>query len=302
MANLMSIEPKSVSVAQFHSYMLSTIAPRPIAFVSTIDQQGQVNLSPFSFFNVFGSNPPILIFSPARRVRDNTIKHSLENVKEVGEVVVNMVNYAIVEQTSLASTEYEKGVNEFIKAGLTPVSSTKVAPPRVLESPAAYECKVKQIIETGHEGGAGNLVVCEVVLAHFQPHIFDEDGKVNPQKIDLVARMGYDFYCRASGEAVFEVPKPNVNKGMGIDQIPAHIRESHILTGNHLGRLGNSQQFPVQNEVEAYAQSEEIKRLLGQLDVTSEAFYEALHQQAKVLIEANEIQKAWMTLLQWRKK
>ncbi|TAE45510.1 MAG: flavin reductase family protein [Cytophagales bacterium] len=233
-----SIRPKDISTAQFHAYMLAAIAPRPIAFASTIDKDGNINLSPFSFFNAFGSNPPILIFSPARRVRDNTEKHTLENVREIPEVTINVVNYEIVEQMSLASTEYEKGVNEFIKSGLTPTPSTLIRPPFVAESPVAFECKVNQVIETGKEGGAGNLIICEIVMAHIKEEILDEQGRIDTKKIDLVGRMGGDWYVRANHDALFEI------EGIGVDNIPEKIRLSHILSGNNLGKLGNIEVLP----------------------------------------------------------
>ena len=227
-----------------HSYLLGAVAPRPIAFASTIDKAGNVNLSPFSFFNCFGANPPILVFSPARRGRDNTTKHSYENVLEVPEVVINVVNYSMVQQMSLASTEYPKGVNEFVKAGFTQVPSTLVKPPRVGESPAAFECKVLDVIKTGDQGAAGNLIICEVVLMHLREDVLDSEGKIDPNKMDAVARMGSDWYCRANGGALFKVPKPLDKIAIGIDQLPKEIRESKILTGNDLGMLANVEEIP----------------------------------------------------------
>ncbi|MCX6290946.1 MAG: flavin reductase family protein, partial [Bacteroidetes bacterium] len=227
---MLTINPKEIKTGLFHSYMLSAIAPRPIAFASTIDKDGNPNLSPFSFFNAFGSKPPIVVFSPARRVRDNTVKHTLENVYDIKEVVINVVSYAMVQQASLASCEYPKGVNEFIKAGFTPIPSEIVKPFRVKESPVQMECKVLNIIETGDEGGAANLIICEIVLMHIDESVLNEDQKIDPDKIDLVARMGGDWYCRASGPALFHVPKPNAKLGIGIDRIPEPIRHSKILT------------------------------------------------------------------------
>jgi len=289
-----SIFPKEVSVAEFHSYLLSAIAPRPIAFVSTIDAQGNVNLSPFSFFNVFGANPPLLIFSPARRVRDNTLKHTLENLREVGEAVVNVVDFAMVEQTSLASTEYAKGVNEFVKAGFTELASLAVRPPRVGESPVSLECKVLQIIETGTEGGAGNLVICEVLAIHIQKDILDEKGKIDTKKIDLVGRMGGEWYCRANDAALFEIPKPLISKGIGIDQLPQHIRESKVLTGNNLGRLANIESLPSSEEIAKFLDSSlEDKFKQGTLG------NEEVHRYAQSLLENNEQQKAWLVLLKY---
>ena len=241
----MIIIPSEIKTAQFHQHLLGAIAPRPICFASTIDEHGHPNLSPFSFFNVFGSKPPILIFSPARRVRDNTIKHTLENCLATREVVINVVNYAIVQQMSLSSCEFPKGVNEFIKAGFTPLASDVVKPFRVKESPAHFECKVLEVKATGDQGGAGNLVICEVLRMHLNDEVLNEHGQIDPHKIDLVARMGGDYYCRASGDAVFQVPKPNLQLGMGFDRLPARIKNSRILSGNHLGQLANCDQIPL---------------------------------------------------------
>lgn len=282
-----TINPKDLSIGAFHAYMLGAIAPRPIAFASTQDAQGNVNLAPFSFFNAFGSNPPLLIFSPARRVRDNTIKHTLENVYEVKEVVINTVNYAMVEQMSLASCEYEKGINEFEKAGFTAAPSVLVKPPRVAESPASFECKVLQIIETGQEGGAANLILCEVVMAHFREDILDGNSKIDTTKLDAVARMGGDWYCRASGNALFEVPKPNEKKGIGFDQLPSIIKNSNILTGNDLGRLANIEALPTPQEIAEYQPT-------NKLGVRSE---KEKHQEAKQLLQQNKVKEAWLCLL-----
>ncbi len=300
MAAIKTINPAEVSTAVFHSYMLGAVAPRPIAFASTVDKDGKVNLSPFSFFNAFGSNPPILIFSPARRVRDNTIKHTLENVYEVDEVVINIVNYAMVQQMSLASCEYDKGVNEFIKAGFTEVRSVVVKPPRVGESPAAFECKVKRIIETGIAGGAANLVICEILLAHIKEDILTEKGQIDPQKLDAVARMGSDWYCRAHGEAIFEVPKPNLKKGIGVDQIPPAIRYSSVLTGNDLGLLGNIESLPDVSEVQSfkenYFNSKEDKHYTAS---EKAIIIEKMHLKAKELLKQGKLKEAWLVLLQY---
>jgi flavin reductase (DIM6/NTAB) family NADH-FMN oxidoreductase RutF len=294
MTTFKTINPKEVSTGAFHGVMLGAVAPRPIAFASTIDSEGNVNLSPFSFFNAFGANPPTLIFSPARRVRDNTTKHTLENAKATKEVVINIVNYPIVEQMSLASTEYDKGVNEFIKSGLTEEPSMVVKPPRVKEAPAAFECVVKDIIETGSEGGAGNLIICEVVMAHFNEAILDENGKVDPFKADLVARMGGNWYCRANGDALFEIEKPIRNKGIGVDQLPEAVRNSHILTGNNLGQLGNVENLPTSDEVSKFSESEAIKAV-HQAEGNLE---ENLHRLAQKYLANNEVTEAWLTLLQ----
>ncbi|HSJ69572.1 MAG TPA: flavin reductase family protein [Anditalea sp.] len=292
------IDPKKVSTGEFHAYMLGAIAPRPIAFASTVDNQGNVNLSPFSFFNAFGSNPPVIVFSPSRRVRDNTTKHTLDNVHEVPEVVINIINYSIVEQMSLASTEYDKGVNEFIKSGLTPEKSLLVSPPRVKEAPVAFECKVLQIIPVGEGGGAANLVVCEILLAHIKEEILDEDGKIDPFKLDPVARMGGDWYCRATGDALFEIPKPLRNKGIGVDQIPANIRNSIVLTGNNLGRLGNVEKLPTTAELNEYMMQPQIQEMKIKYKDDSDTFHFHLHKLAQQLIEDGKADEAWKVLLQ----
>ncbi len=249
---MLTINPKEVSVAVLHGYLQGSIAPRPIAFASTIDKDGNVNLSPFSFFNVFGTNPPTLIFSPNRRVRDGSQKHTLENVLEHDEVVINMVDFAMVEQMSLASCEYEKGINEFVKGGFTEAASVMVKPPRVLESKAAFECKVKQVIQMSEEGGSPNLVICEVVLAHFSEDILDENGKIDQTKTDWVARLGGDWYVRASGDALFEVAKPSIHKGIGVDAIPDFIKHDSSFSGNDLGRLGNIENLPSKDEIDDF--------------------------------------------------
>ena len=294
MATFKTVNPKEASTGMFHQLMLGVVAPRPIAFASTIDAEGNVNLSPFSFFNAFGANPPTLIFSPARRVRDNTTKHTLENAKATKEVVINIVNYPIVEQMSLSSTEYGDKVNEFVKSGLTEEPSLMVKPPRVKEAPASFECKVTQVIETGTEGGAGNLIICEVVLAHFSHAILDENEKVDPFKADLVARMGGNWYCRANGEALFEIEKPIRNKGIGVDQMPEAIRNSTVLTGNNLGRLGNVEALPAQADVAKFGENEAIKALLKE----GGSVEENLHRLAQKYLADNQMNEAWLTLLQ----
>lgn len=246
------LDPKNESIPKIHQILLGSIAPRPIAFASTVDAHGQPNLSPFSFYNVFSANPVTLVFSPSRRGRDNTTKHTLDNIREVPEVVINAVSYSMVQQTSLSSTEYPRGVNEFEKAGFTPVPSERVRPFRVKESMVQFECKVNQIIETGQLGGAGNLVICEVQLIHLNELVLDEKGIIDPNKIDLVGRMGGDFYCRASGDSVFTVEKPLSRLGIGIDQLPDKIKLSTLLSGNDLGKLGNIEKLPSENEIEIY--------------------------------------------------
>jgi len=294
---MVTIDPKEIKTGQLHAHMLSAIAPRPIAFASTVDKDGTPNLSPYSFFNAFGSKPPTLIFSPARRVRDNTIKHTLENVYETMEVVINVVNYDMVQQMSLSSCEYPKGVSEFEKAGFTPIASQLVKPFRVKESPVQFECKVKQVIETGNEGGAGNLIICEILLMHVSEAVMDENGRIDQHKIDLVARCGYDWYCRASGPALFEVAKPNLKLGIGLDNIPEDIRLSEVLSGNDLGQLGNLEAIPAYEEVQAFATMPEIQRLMESLEENPGTRKLALHLAAKELIKAGKVADAWKLLL-----
>jgi flavin reductase (DIM6/NTAB) family NADH-FMN oxidoreductase RutF len=279
---MLTINTKEVSVAVLHGYLQGSIAPRPIAFASTIDKDGNVNLSPFSFFNVFGTNPPTLIFSPNRRVRDGSQKHTLENVMEHDEVVINMVDFAMVEQMSLASCEYEKGINEFVKGGFTEAASVMVKPPRVKESKAAFECKVKQVIQMSEEGGSPNLVICEVVLAHFSEDILDENGKIDQTKTDWVARLGGDWYVRASGNALFEVAKPSIHKGIGVDGIPDFIKNDDSFSGNDLGRLGNIEKLPSEEEINAF--------VLQNHNVNYK-------QMAKEYLTHGKIKEAWLALL-----
>ena len=294
---MITIDPKEIKTGQLHAHMLSAIAPRPIAFASTVDKDGNPNLSPYSFFNAFGSKPPTLIFSPARRVRDNTIKHTLENVYETMEVVINVVNYDMVHQASLSSCEFPKGVNEFVKAGFTPLPSVLVKPFRVKESPVQFECKVKQVIETGNEGGAGNLIICEILLMHVNENIMNEQGLIDQHKIDLVARCGQNWYCRASGPALFEVEKPNLKMGIGIDQLPSHIRNSEVLSGNDLAQLGNVEVLPDNDAIAEFAAMPEIKQFSKILSDNPGNAQLATHLAAKELIKAGKIKDAWMLLM-----
>ncbi|WP_299322812.1 flavin reductase family protein [uncultured Maribacter sp.] len=258
-----SIDPNSISQQELHGYLLSAVAPRPICFASTIDKDGNVNLSPFSYFNLFSVNPPIMIFSPSRRGRDNTTKHTLENVLEVKETVINIVNYDMVEQMSLSSTEYGDGVNEFVKAGLTQVPSDKVKPPRVGEAPVAFECVVDQVIALGDGPGAGNLVLAKVVQIHVKKAFLDAEGKLDTPKLDLVARMGGNWYCRANGDALFEIPKPIRTQGIGVDMLPEAVRNSAVLTGNNLGRLGNLEELPNKEAIAKITEHAEVKSILN---------------------------------------
>lgn len=282
---MITINPKDLAVPKLQAYLQSAVSPRPIAFVSSVDQSGNINLSPFSFFNMFSMNPPILVFSPSRRVRDNSEKHTLENIREVDEVVINIVNYNMVQQTSLASCDFPKGVNEFQKSGLTPLASQLVKPPRVAESPVSFECKVKQVIALGDQGGAGNLVLCEVLLMHIKEEIVDQNGIIDPQKIDAVARMGQNYYCRAHGDNIFVVPKPNEKIGIGYDMLPQNIRNSKILTGNDLGMLANLEQIPQSVQL-----SEEEKAIVKK-------GIQAVHIQAQQYLSQGRVEDAWRILL-----
>lgn len=282
---MLTINPKDLSVPKLQAYLQSAVSPRPIAFVSSVDKAGNVNLSPFSFFNMFSMNPPMLVFSPSRRVRDNSEKHTLENIREVEEVVINIVNYNMVQQTSLSSCDYPKGVDEFIKSGFTPVASQHVTPPRVGESPVAFECKVKQVISLGDGGGAGNLVLCEVLLMHIKEEILDTNGFIDPYKIDTVARMGQNYYCRANGDSIFVVPKPNEKIGIGYDQLPENIRISKILTGNDLGMLANVEQLPAKGTL-TVEESNSLKQP-----------GESTHTLAQTYLHQGKIEDAWRVLL-----
>ncbi|MFI5220840.1 MAG: flavin reductase family protein [Bacteroidia bacterium] len=291
-----TFDPSEIKAGELQGILQGAVAPRPICFASTIDKNGNVNLSPFSFFNIFSSKPPVLIFSPARRVRDNTIKHTLENVQEVPEVVINVVNYAMVQQTSLSSTEYPKGVNEFVKAGFTEEISLLVKPPRVKESPVQFECVVNQVVPLGEEGGAGNLVICEVKLIHVNPEVMTATGKIDQEKIDLVARLGGDWYCRAHGDALFEVPKPLKTFGMGVDQLPESISNSKILTGNDLGMLGNTEQLPDNDSVEVFKRmNKELQKIHA--TCSEETLKTELHKLAHHFLEQKKVEDAWKVLL-----
>ena len=285
----MKLDPNEISNPEIFKLFLGGVAPRPIAFASTVDKDGNVNLSPFSFYNAFGVNPTTLIFSPARRGRDNTTKHTLDNVKEVPEVVLNAVNYSMVQQMSLSSTEYPKGVNEFEKSGLTPVKSVKVKPPRVKESFLQFECKVREVIEISGEPGSGNLVVCELLYIHVDDNILDKDGNIHPDKIDLVGRLGGDYYTRTSGSANFIVPKPLTTLGIGVDSLPPEVRNSSVLTGNDLGQLGNAEELPSPEEVK--------KSLMNPLYRSLAKDETSRHNFAKKLISENNIKEALKVVL-----
>jgi len=288
---MISIDPKSITTAKLQGYLQGSIGPRPIAFASTVDKNGNPNLSPFSFFNVFSANPPVLVFSPARRVRDNTVKHTLLNCEATAEVVINVVNFDMVQQTSLASTEYAEGVDEFLKSGFTAIESEVVKPFRVKESPVQFECKVSQIIPLGSEGGAGNLILCEVVRIHINEAILDAEGAIDQHKIDLVSRLGGNWYSR-SNQGLFEVPKPLSTLGIGVDLIPLHVKESHVFDGNDLGKLGNIEALPTPEEVSIF-----VKQNFSVKGVLSADDQDKLHLEAKKYLDENDVLSAWKVLL-----
>ncbi len=287
---MITIDPSKVSTGKLHGFLLGAVGPRPIAFASTIDIHGNPNLSPFSFFNVFSANPPILIFSPARRVRDNTTKHTLENAQSTKEVVINIVNYDIVQQMSLSSTEYPDGVNEFVKSGLSMVSSEKVKAYRVGESPVQFECKVNEVVPMGNEGGAGNLIICEVLLMHINEDIIDENDRIDQYKIDQVARMGGNWYTRAN-KGLFEVPKPLSTIGIGVDSLPEDIKNSTVFTGNDLGKLANVEGIPENTTALKFVNKHnDIKDKIQQANKIE------IHKFAKQYLDQDDVDIAWNIL------
>lgn len=294
---MLSINVKDLTIPELHNYLQYAIAPRPICFASTIDRQGNINLSPFSFFNLFSTNPPVCVFSPSRRVRDNTTKHTLQNILEVPECVINIVNYDMVQQTSLASVEYPKGVNEFIKSGFTPIASELVKPPRVAESPVQFECVVNEVITLGNGPGAGNLILAEIKLMHISESILDANGKIDQEKTDQVARLGGDWYCRVTKDSLFKVTKPVRSMGIGVDAVPYTIRNSKVLTGNNLGQLGNVEALPTDQQIEDYSQSPEIKDLLDATIGDGQTRELQLHLKAKQLLDEGRVDEAWKVLL-----
>jgi flavin reductase (DIM6/NTAB) family NADH-FMN oxidoreductase RutF len=290
----MVLDLAELKPAEKQYYLQHVVAPRPICFASTIDLQGNVNLSPFSFFNLFSSNPPVVVFSPARRVRDNTTKHTLQNVQEVPEVVINIVTFDMVQQTSLASCEFPKGVDEFSKSGFTKQPATVVRPPMVLESKAKLECKVLEVKSLGENGGAGQLVICEVLKLHLDDSLLDADMKIDQTKLELVARLGGDWYCRVGPENLFVVPKPNVKLGIGLDALPESIRTSNSLTGNHLGQLANVHEMPV---VDPSFEDDHLKNIVQYFSLNPAEMEAEVHSYAARLLDQNKVGEAWQVLL-----
>ncbi len=293
---MLTINPSDLPVQKLHQYLLGAIGPRPIAFASTIYVDGKPNLAPFSFFNVFSANPPILIFSPARSGRSNTTKDTYNNVKVVPEVVINVVNYDIVQQMSLASSPYPSNVDEFVKSGFTSLASETIKPMRVAESPVQFECKVNQVVELGNEGGAGNLIICEVTRIHINENVLDENGMIDQHKIDLVSRMGGDWYCRADQNSMFEIKKPITTCGIGFDQLPIDIVSSVVFSKNDLGQLAGIEELPNETDVNEYKLLE-LSDLFVTLDNDAEKLENELHLRALSLLKQNKLDEAWLTLL-----
>lgn len=290
----MTIDLKDLSPAERQNYLQHAVAPRPIGFVSSIDKHGQVNLSPFSFFNLFSSNPPILVFSPARRVRDNTVKHTLENVQEVPEVVISIVTWPMVQQVSLSSCEFPKSVNEFSKAGFTPVPADLIQPPLVKESPVNMECRVLEVKPLGTEGGAGNLVICEVLRMHIDDRILNEQQKIDQRKLEHVARLGGDWYCVVRPENLFTVEKPNSKLGIGVDALPDPIRNSPVLTGNDLGQLANVETIPA---IDPSFDDPMVKQIIQYYSLNPDEMEKEFHKHAQRLLAENKTAEAWQVLL-----
>ena len=290
----MILDLKDLKTAEKQYYLQHVVAPRPVCFASTIDKAGKVNLSPFSFFNLFSSNPPIVIFSPSRKVRDNTIKHTLENVMEVPEVVINIVTYEMVHQVSLASCEFPKEMSEFEKAGFTPEPATIIKPPMVKESMVNLECKVIEIKPLGTEGGAGNLVICEVLRMHIDDSLLDENKKMDQRKIHHIARLGGDWYCKVDESNLFQVQKPNTELGVGVDALPASIRNSKILTGSDLGQLANVHEMPV---IEPSFDDTHLKNIIQYYSIDPDEMEKELHTYAKKLLDEGKVKEAWQVLL-----
>ncbi|MDX1592070.1 MAG: flavin reductase family protein [Balneolaceae bacterium] len=280
-----------------YKFMTTAVAPRPVCFASTVDGEGKVNLSPFSYFNMFSSTPPVMVFSPSRSGRDATHKDTYHNVKEVPEVVINIVNHSLVEQMSLTSAAWDKGVNEFKKAGLTEVPSDVVTPPRVLEAPVSFECKVDQVIELGKEGGAGNLVIARALRAHIADEFVDEDGFPDQVKLDLIARMGGDWYCHANSNSMFQLPRPGGTAVLGVDGLPEGIRVSSVLTGSHLGRLGNLDSLPSEEEISRASKLEKVMEIRNKFKENPSALLEALHRVGKEMIEADKVKLALAVMM-----
>jgi len=293
---MLSIDLIEMGIPKAHHYLLSAVGPRPICFASTLDKKGNPNLAPFSFFNVFSSNPPIAVFSPSRSGRTGKHKDTFNNIQEINEVVINLVDFKMVEQMSLASSPYEPKVNEFIKSGFTPIESELIKPFRVKEAPIQMECKVIEVKKLGDNNGAGNLIICKILKMHISDDILDNNQMIDQEKIDLVARMGGDWYCRTDKRSMFKITKPITSKGIGFDQIPDEILNSKILSGNDLGKLGGIEILPNETEVNDF-KLVELSELFISLEDDANALEIALHKKAQEFLEKDELENAWKTLL-----
>ena len=294
MKNFKTIDPKDLTTREIHKILLNAVTPRPIALASTIDKNGNVNLSPFSYFNVFSAAPPILVFSPANRVTDNSRKDTLENILETKEVVINLVDFSLVEPTSLSSVYYERGIDEFLKSGLTKITSKKVLPPRVSESPISFECKVNEVIRLGNNGGAGNLIVSEIVMMHINKQLLTLNGDIDPLKLNLVARMGGNYYLNVKSENLFEIQKPIGVNAIGVDNLPNHANKSDILTKNDLARLANIETLPKKAQIKKFIESSEIEKITSLANKNEKVILN--HKKVKEYLDKNDLESAVLTL------
>lgn len=293
----MKVDPKKIETAEFQQLLLGSVAPRPICFASTISEDGVANLAPYSFFNAFSANPPTVIFSSNRRISNSTTKDTLDNVLANKEVVINVVNHSILRQMALTSIDFKSDVSEFAKAGLTPLASEQVKPFRVKESPVQMECKVREVVSLGEGGGAGNLVICDVLLMHIDETVLDEEGKIDPHKIDLMGRLGRAFYVRASGDAVMKVFQPVNEITIGVDSLPESVRLSKVLTGNDLGIFGGMKSLPPESEIQSMAMSSEVLAIVNEHQGDVEQTRHHLHNFATVLLEAGDVEEALKVVL-----
>lgn len=294
MKNFKTIDPKDLTTREIHKILLNAVTPRPIALASTIDKNGNVNLSPFSYFNVFSAAPPILVFSPANRVTDNSRKDTLENILENKEVVINLVDFSLVEPTSLSSVYYERGIDEFLKSGLTKITSEKVQPPRVSESPISFECKVNKVISLGNNGGAGNLIISEIVMIHINKQLLTLNGDIDPLKLNLVARMGGNYYLNVKSENLFEIQKPIGVNAIGVDKLPNHANKSDILTKNDLARLANIETLPKKAQIKKFIESSEIEKITSLANENEKVILN--HKKVKEYLDKNDLESAVLTL------
>ena len=294
MKNFKTIDPQDLTTREVHKILLNAVTPRPIALASTIDKNGNVNLSPFSYFNVFSAAPPILVFSPANRVTDNSRKDTLENILETKEVVINLVDFSLVEPTSLSSVYYKRGIDEFLKSGLTKIISEKVLPPRVSESPISFECKVNEVISLGNNGGAGNLIISEIVMIHINKQLLTLNGDIDPLKLNLVARMGGNYYLNVKSENLFEIQKPIGINAIGVDKLPNHVNKSDILTKNDLARLANIETLPKKTQIKKFIESFDLEKITSLANENEKVILN--HKKVKEYLDKNDLESAVLTL------